>query len=163
MSKEIMDVDNKPLYTHLIKTAEIAEYMCKQNPLRNTIVTAAFLHDVGKTKTYCMHHNTMTYYNHAIVGYNMTDTLINGLSFEVDVCMVKSLVRNHMYYYKPCMGKKAVKRLIHILGVNEDNINDISNTPQVILRKADRISRGCKKISYNERLLHKEMKNLVCT
>lgn len=104
------------------------------------VKTAALLHDIGKPATKRGEGQTSTFYNHEIVGAQMTEKILNRLKFpKKDVMKVTALVRYHLFYYNVDeVGESSVRRLIKNIGL--ENVEDLLQ-----LRMADRIGSGCPK------------------
>ncbi len=101
---------------------------------------AALLHDIGKPATKRGEGQASTFYNHEIVGAQMTEKILNRLKFpKKDVIKITALVRYHLFYYNVDeVGESSVRRLIKNIGL--ENVEDLLQ-----LRMADRIGSGCPK------------------
>lgn len=100
----------------------------------------ALLHDVGKPRTKEGKGEDATFYNHEVVGGEMTKEILERLKFSKDfVKKVSHLVRHHLFYYNVGeVTESGVRRFIKRVGI--ENIDDL-----VQIRKADRIGSGVPK------------------
>lgn len=101
---------------------------------------AALLHDVAKPKTKSGQGAEATFYNHEVVGANMTEKIMKRLRFpSQDIRQVVRLVRYHLFYYNVDeVGESSVRKLIRRVGL--ENIPDL-----IQVRMADRIGSGVPK------------------
>lgn len=101
---------------------------------------ASLLHDVGKPRTKEGKGEDATFYNHEVVGGEMTKEILERLKFPKDfVKKVSHLVRHHLFYYNVGeVTESGVRRFIKRVGI--ENIDDL-----VQVRKADRIGSGVPK------------------
>lgn len=101
---------------------------------------ASLLHDVGKPRTKRGEGSNSTFYNHEIVGAQMTEKLLDRLRFpKKDIIKITNLVRYHLFYYNVDeVGEASVRRLIKNVG-----LESVEELLQV--RMADRIGSGCPK------------------
>ncbi len=123
-------------YEHSIRSLDYAAK--KQFNLHVRI--AALLHDVGKPRTKEGKGKEATFYNHEIVGANITYKILKRLKFsKKDIKKITKLVRYHLFYYNPEeVGESSVRKLIRNVG--------LENTEELIeLRMADRIGSGVPK------------------
>lgn len=92
---------------------------------------AALLHDVGKPQTISEDLHGIHFYGHDQIGAELAQAILQRLTYskhmQVKVC---HLIRYHMFQIHPHSSDKAIRRLIHCVGV--DNIFDL-----IELRKAD--------------------------
>lgn len=98
---------------------------------------AALFHDIGKPETKREESGRTTFYNHEIVGANVTRETLKNLRFSREtVKKVVLLVKSHMFFSDTDqITLSAVRRLISKVG--KDNIWDLIN-----LRICDRIGTG---------------------
>jgi tRNA nucleotidyltransferase (CCA-adding enzyme) len=101
---------------------------------------ASLLHDVAKPRVKKGEGQDATFYNHEIVGANMTAKILERLKFSRrQIEYVAKLVRLHMFYYNVDEVKEAsVRRLVAKLGA--EHVDDLLQ-----LRMADRIGSGVPK------------------
>ncbi|MFW5887524.1 MAG: HD domain-containing protein, partial [Bacteriovoracia bacterium] len=98
---------------------------------------AALFHDIGKPATKRTLNGKTTFYNHEIVGTNVTRETLKDLRFSREtVKKVVLLVKNHMFFADTDqITLSAVRRLVAKVGT--ENIWDLIN-----LRICDRIGTG---------------------
>ena len=101
------------------------------------IRVAALFHDIGKPATKRTTNGKSTYYNHEMVGANVTRETLQDLRFSRETLKkVVLLVRSHMFFADTDqITLSAVRRLVAKVG--KDNIWDLIN-----LRICDRIGTG---------------------
>ncbi|MFA5071909.1 MAG: HD domain-containing protein [Candidatus Pacearchaeota archaeon] len=101
---------------------------------------ASLLHDIGKPKTKRGEGINSTFYNHEVVGAQMTEKVLDRLRFpKKDVLKITNLVRYHLFYYNVDeVGESSVRRLIKNVGL--ESVEELLQ-----LRMADRIGSGCPK------------------
>ncbi|MCA9370253.1 HDIG domain-containing protein, partial [Candidatus Woesebacteria bacterium] len=103
---------------------------------------ATLLHDIGKPQTRRQVGNTITFYNHEIVGARMAKTIARRLALSKrDAERVYVLVRHHMFYYQTENTDASIRRFMRTVGLA--NINDI-----LALREGDRLGSGARKTSW---------------
>jgi poly(A) polymerase/tRNA nucleotidyltransferase (CCA-adding enzyme) len=110
---------------------------------------AALLHDVGKPRTKEGKGEKATFYNHEMVGANMTRKIMKRLKFPKDLSeAVVHLVRYHLFYYNVGEVTEAgVRRFLRRVG--SEYIDDLMK-----LREADRVGSGVPKaVPYKNRHL----------
>ena len=114
-------------------------YAAKKNFNKHVRISALF-HDIGKPRTKEGKGENATFYNHEIVGANMTFEILNRLKFsKKDVKKISKLVRYHLFYYNPEeVGESSVRRLVR--SVRPENMDEL-----IELRMADRIGSGVPK------------------
>ncbi len=109
---------------------------------------AALLHDVGKPQTAKEAVkdgvNRITFYNHEVMGSKIARKILRRLKFEKKiVSTVSALIYNHMYNYEPAKWSgTAVKRFISKAHVYDADLDNLSEFPLFLLRKADRAANG---------------------
>jgi poly(A) polymerase/tRNA nucleotidyltransferase (CCA-adding enzyme) len=101
---------------------------------------ASLLHDVGKPRAKRGEGVNSTFYNHEVIGAQMTEKIVNRLRFsKKDVVKIVNLVRYHLFYYNVDeVGDASVRRLIKNVGL--ESVEELLQ-----LRMADRIGSGCPK------------------
>lgn len=103
---------------------------------------ATLIHDIAKPQTYAERNNTITFYNHEIVGSRIAKML--GRRFRLtneQIDRLFLLVRYHMFYYQPHNTDAAIRRFMRQVGLN--NIDDILD-----LREGDRLGSGARRTSW---------------
>ncbi len=123
-------------YEHAIYSLN---YAAKQGYSRNVRI-AALLHDVGKPRVKAGEGEDATFYNHEVVGADMTRDILKRLRFpKKDIEHIVTLVRYHLFYYNvEEVGESSVRRLVRNVGY--ENMADL-----IRVRKADRIGSGVPK------------------
>jgi tRNA nucleotidyltransferase (CCA-adding enzyme) len=101
---------------------------------------ASLFHDIGKPRTKKGDGQDSTFYNHEIVGANMTKKLMERLKFSKnEIEKVVRLVRYHLFYYNAGeVTDSSVRRLVRNVG--PENMEDLLK-----VRQADRIGSGVPK------------------
>jgi poly(A) polymerase/tRNA nucleotidyltransferase (CCA-adding enzyme) len=101
---------------------------------------ASLLHDVGKPRAKRGEGINSTFYNHEIIGAQMTEKIVDRLRFpKKDIVKITNLVRHHLFYYNVDeVGEASVRRLIKNVGL--ESVEELLQ-----LRMADRIGSGCPK------------------
>jgi tRNA nucleotidyltransferase (CCA-adding enzyme) len=112
------------VYWHSLYTCDMAE---------DSVKLAALLHDIAKPRTDMGNGH---FYGHETVGAQMTEDIMKRLKFpKSEIERVKSLVRNHMFYYPRLEGEpeknitpalwsdSAVRRFLKRVG--EENVEDL--------------------------------------
>ncbi len=114
-------------------------YACENN-FSFYVRMAALLHDVGKPRTKRGTGLNATFYNHEIVGANITNDILQRLKFpKKDREKIVKLVRLHLFYYNVDeVGESSVRRLLKKAG--KENITELMQ-----LRYSDRIGSGVPK------------------
>jgi len=123
-------------YEHCVRSLK---YAAEKNFNKHVRISALF-HDIGKPRTKEGNGEEATFYNHEIVGANMTFKILNRLKFpKKDVKKISKLVRYHLFYYNPEeVGESSVRRLV--CNVSPENMDEL-----IELRMADRIGSGVPK------------------
>jgi len=111
-----------------------------ENDFNNHVRIASLLHDVGKPRVKRGEGEEATFYNHEVVGAEMTSKILNRLKFsKKDIEKIRKLVRYHLFYYNVDeVGESSVRRLVR--GVGKENMNELLQ-----VRMADRIGSGVPK------------------
>ncbi|MGE4583394.1 MAG: CCA tRNA nucleotidyltransferase [Sphaerochaeta sp.] len=95
---------------------------------------AALLHDIGKSEVVSYHAQRNTFYQHDVVGENLTKTVLKRLKASNEqIQQVSHLVRHHMFAYQSNWTDSAVRRFITTVG--KDEIGAL-----FVLRMADQIA-----------------------
>lgn len=125
---------------------------CDNAPQDIVLRLAALLHDIGKPETRELKQGHYTFYNHEIASVDAAYDILKRLRFSGYIIEeVLFLIRNHMYHYSRAWTDKAVRRFIKQVGISESEMEDLSNFPLFILRKADRLGSGFKTIAVTQR------------
>lgn len=92
---------------------------------------AALLHDIGKAATLSVDDQGLHFYQHELVGAEITKKILRRLRYSLALQdKVALLVKEHMFQIHPHSTDKAIRRFIARVGI--DNIYDL-----IELRKAD--------------------------
>lgn len=103
---------------------------------------ATLLHDIAKPETYEEQNNTITFYNHEIIGARTAKKIADRLRLsKKDQERIFLLVRYHMFHYQPKNTDAAIRRFMRKVGLQ--NINDILD-----LREGDRLGSGARQTSW---------------
>lgn len=103
---------------------------------------ATLIHDIGKPRTQRLQGNTITFYNHEVVGSRMAKVISERLRLSRQQTeRIFILVRNHMFYYQPHNTDAAIRRFMRQVGLA--HIDDILD-----LREGDRLGSGARKTSW---------------
>ena len=124
------------VYTHCLFSLK---YAAKKD-FNKYVRFAALFHDVGKPKTKRGKGADATFYNHEVVGAEITDTILRRLKFsKKEIKKIVKLVRYHLFYYNVGeVGEASIRRLVKNVGM--ENIEEL-----IQLRMCDRIGSGCPK------------------
>lgn len=138
-------------YTHAIKALEFTA----KKKLGINVRLAALFHDIGKPRVKAGDGKDSTFYNHEVVGANMTFEILNRLKFpKKDVEKVTKLVRYHLFYYNVGeVSDSSVRRLIRNMTPAASSLDEASlaslrreNMEDLLwVRQADRIGSGVPK------------------
>lgn len=130
-----------PVFEHLIYAADAACSITDRMDVR----LGTLCHDLGKAPTRAVRPggsgpNDVTFHSHEIESTKLTYAFMKRLRFprELTEAVVK-LVRQHQYKYDRAWTDKAVRRFIRALEIREEDLEDLSNHPQFLLRQADRM------------------------
>lgn len=123
-------------YTHAIKALEFTA----KKKLNMQVRIASLLHDVGKPRVKAGEGVNSTFYNHEIVGAQITFEILNRLKFSKrDIEKITKLVRYHLFYYNVDeVSESSVRRLVKNVG--PENMEELLQ-----VRQADRIGSGVPK------------------
>lgn len=101
---------------------------------------ASLLHDIAKPQTKRGQGDSVTFYNHELLGGKIVKKILTRLKFSKEVIKKTFLlVTNHMFYYNVGeVSEASVRRLIARVGL--ENIQDL-----IDLRIADRLGSGVPK------------------
>lgn len=100
------------------------------------------MHDISKPETQAYQNNTITFYNHEVIGARVAKRIAERLRLSKHDCnRVFTLVRFHMFYYQPHNTDASIRRFMRKVGL--ENINDILD-----LREGDRLGSGARKTSW---------------
>lgn len=115
------------------------KYAAQQNYNRH-VRLAALLHDIAKPRVKEGEGPEATFYNHEVVGAEMTMKILQRLRFpKKDIEKVAKLVRYHLFYYNVGeVGESSVRRLVRRVG--PENMEELLQ-----VRMCDRIGSGCPK------------------
>jgi tRNA nucleotidyltransferase (CCA-adding enzyme) len=103
---------------------------------------ATLLHDIAKPRTQRYTADSITFYNHEIVGARMARAICQRLRLSSDdTDRVFTLVRHHMFHYEPKHTDAAIRRFMRKVGL--PHIDDILD-----LREGDRLGSGARKTSW---------------
>lgn len=103
---------------------------------------ATLLHDIAKPKTQAFTANTITFYNHEIIGARMVKKIGERLRLsKQEIERIFILVRFHMFHYQPHDTDAAIRRFMRKVGL--ENIDDILD-----LREGDRLGSGARQTSW---------------
>ena len=135
------------VFTHCIYTCDFTE--------PNLVLRlAGLLHDIGKPETRKMIGERVTFHKHEMVSVKKAKEFLNRLKYDGKTKEeVLNLVRLHMYHYTREYTDSAVRRFIKKVGINKDNINDLTNIPLFKLRQAERLGNGRKTEPVTQRQL----------
>jgi len=123
-------------YDHCLKSLE---YAAKKN-FNQDVRLAALFHDIGKPRSKNGEGENSTFYNHEMIGANMTNQILDRLKFSKKQNeKITKLVRCHLFYYNPEeVGESSVRKLVVKAG--PENMEELLQ-----VRMADRIGSGVPK------------------
>jgi len=147
------------VFTHCLLACEYAVPDLK-------IRLAALLHDVAKAqvrKEIVKNGSVkVTFYKHEAVGYKLAKRILRRLKFNTKfVKEVADLVYNHMYNYDPdSWTDAAVRRFIEKVKIEKSDLDNLSEFPLFLLRRADRLASGANltEISNIQEMFEKRIK-----
>lgn len=124
------------VYEHLVKSLAYAADKNYSQDVR----LAALLHDIGKPDTKHGDGLNSTFYNHEVVGANISENILSRLKFSnKQIEKVVTLVRYHLFYYNVDeVTESSVRRLVKNVG--PENMDEL-----IELRTCDRIGSGVPK------------------
>jgi len=137
---------NKKYHKHDVFTHCVLS--CDNATLDLTIRMAALLHDIGKVQTREEKRKgkeiKITFYSHEVVSTKLAKKALKRLKFEnTFIKTVCDYIYLHMYNYEPKQWTDtAVKRFITKAGITSAHIDDLSNFPLFLVRRAERLSYG---------------------
>jgi len=103
---------------------------------------ATLLHDISKPQTFSRQKDSITFYNHEIIGARVARDIGRRLKYSTRDCnRLFTLVRYHMFHYQPHDTDAAVRRFMRKVGL--ENIDDILD-----LREGDRLGSGARQTSW---------------
>jgi tRNA nucleotidyltransferase (CCA-adding enzyme) len=103
---------------------------------------ATLLHDIAKPATFQRQKNTITFYNHEVIGARTAKKIAQRLRLSKRDCdRVFTLVRFHMFYYQPTMSDAAIRRFMRNVGL--EHVDDILE-----VREGDRLGSGARRTSW---------------
>lgn len=124
------------VWTHSI---DALRYCPATDPL---VRLATLLHDVAKPRTMAKSGDSVTFYNHELIGARVAKEIGKRLKLSKDQNdRLFTLVRQHMFYYQPHNTDASIRRFMRKVGLN--NIDDILD-----LREGDRLGSGARKTSW---------------
>lgn len=86
------------VWNHTMMVVDKAAEVRDKSDDKKAFMMAAFLHDIGKTKTTVKRNGKWTSYDHDIVGAEMVKTILKQCDLDPDyIKRVSSLVRYHMH------------------------------------------------------------------
>ncbi len=124
------------IYQHALLSLN---YACRKN-FSKEVRLAALLHDIGKSRTKEGEGADSTFYNHEIVGAQITYQILRRLRFSrKEIEKITKLVRFHLFYYNVGeVGESSVRRLLRKVG--KEYIDELLQ-----VRFSDRIGSGVPK------------------
>ncbi len=135
-----------PVFEHLIYAVDAACGLSDRLDVR----FGALCHDLGKAPTRAIKEggsgpNDVTFHNHEIVSTKLAFQMFCRLRFTKDfAAQVIHLVRHHQYKYDREWTDKAVRRFIRNCGITREDLKDLNEHPQFLLRQADRMGNTLK-------------------
>lgn len=136
---------------HKYDVFEHCIYTMDNTPPDLSLRLAGLLHDIGKPSTYKIIKGYPTFHKHDVIGASITYKILKRLGYNKPMIRsVVQLVRLHMYHYTRSWSDKAVKRFIKKVGIDDTNIENLSELPLFKLRAADRMGGGTKYVAVTE-------------
>jgi tRNA nucleotidyltransferase (CCA-adding enzyme) len=126
------------VFTHCIMT-------CDNTEPDLILRLAGLLHDIGKPGTRKVIGGRVTFHKHEMLSVKLARSFMDRLRYDGRTKEeVLELVRMHMYHYTREYGDTAIRRFIKKVGINESNIDKLSELPLFKLRQAERLGNGLK-------------------
>ena len=127
------------IYTVFEHSIRALEYAVKEGSSL-LVRVASLLHDVGKPRSKRGEGPDSTFYNHEVIGAELTAEILERLHFPKDfIEKAAHLVRSHMFYYNVDeVSPAGVRRFLARVG--PENVDDLMK-----VREADRIGSGVPK------------------
>lgn len=150
------------VFTHCVLACDNAE--------EDLIVRlSALLHDCGKPQTREEIGNgdnpKITFYSHEVVGAKLVKHALRRLGFEKSVVKrVSDLVYLHMYNYEPeKWTDTAVRRFIAKADITMDGLDELSDHPLFLIRRAERMSYGHEvhAVSHRQKMFEERIREVV--
>lgn len=135
-----------PVFEHLIYAVDAA---CELTPDLG-VRFGALCHDLGKAPTRAVKPggdgpNDVSFHNHEIVSTKLAYQAFKRLKFPREFSeRVIHLVRYHQYRYDREWTDKAVRRFIRNVGLTREDLENLDQHPQFLLRQADRMGNKLK-------------------
>jgi len=141
---------------------------CDNTPPDIVLRLAALFHDIGKPQTRDIKTKDgikrITFYNHEVVSSKIAKRVLKRLRFGKEITLaVSDLVYGHMYNYEEeKWTDSAVRRFIDKSQITEENLEDISEFPLFLVRKADRAANGMdlSEISRRQKAFEKRIRSV---
>ena len=136
-----------PVFEHLLAATDAACQITSRLDVR----LGTLFHDLGKATTRALRveggdPDDVTFYNHELESTKMAFQLMCRMKFPREFTEdVVQLVRQHQYKYDRSWTDKAIRRFIRTVGITEEDLKDLDNHPQFLLRQADRMGNDLKK------------------
>jgi poly(A) polymerase/tRNA nucleotidyltransferase (CCA-adding enzyme) len=127
------------IYTIWEHNLRSLDYAVKKN-YGLEIRLASLFHDIGKPRTKAGEGPDCTFYNHEVIGAEMTAKILDNLRFPKDIAeKIIHLVRYHLFYYN--VGEVTATGVRRFLSrVGPESVDDL-----IKVREADRIGSGVPK------------------
>lgn len=136
-----------PVFEHLIYATDAACGLTDRLDVR----FSAMCHDLGKVPTQAVKPGgtgpkDITFHNHEIVSTRLGYQLLQRLRFPKDfIERVVHLIRYHQYKYDREWTDKAVRRFVRNCGISREDLGNLDEYPQFLLRQADRMGNTLKR------------------
>lgn len=137
-------VEQNPLY-HKYTVYEHCLLACDLCPTEDIAIKfAALIHDVGKYGTKGLNEKGITFHRHEVLSAKLTHVILKrfGINNTLIGDKIQSLVANHMYQYDRKWKDSTVLKFAARVGITAEHLDNLSEFPLFILRKADRLGRG---------------------
>lgn len=135
-----------PVFEHLIYATDAACSISNRLDVR----FGTLCHDLGKAPTRTVRPggdgpDDVSFHNHEIISTQLTYAFMKRLRFPKDfIESVVHLVRQHQYKYDRAWTDKAVRRFISSMEIREEDLENLDNHPQFLVRQADRMGNSLK-------------------